>query len=38
MAANLAALDVMLSDEQMKRIDALDRPDGRIGPDPAQFG
>lgn len=38
MAANLAALDVMLSDEQMKRIDALDSPDGRIGPDPAQFG
>ncbi len=32
---NFAALDFELSDEQMKRIDDLDDPDGRMGPDPA---
>ena len=36
-ADNFTALDFELSEEQMARIDALDDPDGRIGPDPAQF-
>jgi len=38
MAANFAALSFELSDEQMARIDALDDPEGRKGPDPATFG
>ena len=36
--ANFKALDFELSADQMARIDALDTPDGRIGPDPGQFG
>ena len=32
---NFEALDFTLSTEQMKTIDALDRADGRMGPDPA---
>ena len=35
--ANFKALSFELSDEQMGRIDALDDPDGRMGPDPADF-
>ncbi|MBJ6121425.1 aldo/keto reductase [Sphingomonas mollis] len=31
---NYAALDLMLDDDDIARIDALDRPDGRLGPDP----
>lgn len=31
---NFAALDVMLSEEDMAAIDALDRDDGRMGPHP----
>lgn len=34
---NFAALGFALDDDQMARIDALDRADGRIGPDPAEF-
>ena len=34
-AENLAALDFTLSDEDMARIDALDRADGRLDDDPA---
>ena len=33
---NLAAVDLRLDDEEIARIDALDRPDGRGGFDPAQ--
>ncbi len=36
--ANFEALDFELSEEQMHAINALDDPDGRIGPDPANFG
>ena len=36
--ANFKALSFTLSDEQMARIDALDSEDGRIGPDPSDFG
>ena len=32
---NIAALDFRLDDDDMRRIEALDSPDGRIGPDPA---
>ena len=35
--ANFRALSFELSDAQMDRIDALDDPDGRMGPDPADF-
>ncbi|MBD3729583.1 MAG: aldo/keto reductase [Sphingomonadales bacterium] len=35
---NFAALTFSLSEQQMALIDALDDPDGRIGPDPATFG
>lgn len=35
--SNFRALDFELTDEQMKRIDDLDDPEGRIGPDPANF-
>lgn len=35
-AENLAILDFTLGDEDMSRLDALDR-DGRLGPDPATF-
>ena len=38
MADNFGALDFTLNDAQMTRIDALDDPAGRIGPDPAQLG
>lgn len=34
-ASNLAAADVELTEDEVARIDALDREDGRIGPDPA---
>jgi 2,5-diketo-D-gluconate reductase A len=32
---NMGALGFRLDDDDMRRIDALDSPDGRIGPDPA---
>src|ERR1700678_2047334 len=32
---NIAALDFRLDDDDMRRIEKLDSPDGRIGPDPA---
>ena len=32
---NIGALDFRLDDDDMRRIYALDSPDGRIGPDPA---
>ena len=35
--ANFAALKFTLTDNQMSRIDALDDPEGRIGPDPSDF-
>ena len=34
---NFAALDLTLGAEDLAAIDALDLPDGRIGPDPATF-
>ncbi|MCJ2064253.1 aldo/keto reductase [Methylobacterium sp. J-088] len=34
---NIALFDFELSTQEMDRIAALDRPDGRIGPDPATF-
>jgi 2,5-diketo-D-gluconate reductase A len=34
---NIALFDFALSPEEMDQITALDRPDGRIGPDPATF-
>lgn len=34
---NFAALSFELDEDQMARIDSLDRSDGRIGPDPAEF-
>ena len=34
---NARAADVTLSDEDVAAIDALDSPDGRIGPDPRTF-
>jgi 2,5-diketo-D-gluconate reductase A len=37
MEANFEALAFTLSDEQMARIDALDDPAGRLGPDPADL-
>lgn len=37
MEANFSALGFELSDKQMKRIDDLDDPEGRIGPDPADL-
>ncbi len=33
---NIGALDFRLDPDDLKRIDALDSPDGRIGPDPAK--
>lgn len=38
LADNFAALDLTLDDEDMAAIDALDAPDGRLGPDPRSFG
>ena len=35
--SNFTALDFELTEEQMDKIDALDDPDGRFGPDPATF-
>ena len=35
--ANFAALKFTLTDDQMDRIDSLDDPEGRIGPDPGDF-
>jgi 2,5-diketo-D-gluconate reductase A len=32
---NIGALDFKLDGDDMRRIDALDSPGGRIGPDPA---
>lgn len=32
--SNFASLDVSLTEEQVERINALDRPDGRVGGDP----
>jgi 2,5-diketo-D-gluconate reductase A len=32
---NIGALDFRLDDDDMRRVGALDSPDGRIGPDPA---
>ena len=32
---NIGAIDFRLDDDDIRRIDALDSPDGRIGPDPA---
>lgn len=37
MKDNFKALSFSLTDEQMARIDALDDPKGRIGPDPGDF-
>jgi 2,5-diketo-D-gluconate reductase A len=34
---NVSVFDFVLSDTEMTQIAALDRPDGRIGPDPATF-
>ena len=34
---NISVFDFALSDEEMKRIEGLDKPNGRIGPDPATF-
>ncbi|NNC47258.1 MAG: aldo/keto reductase [Sphingomonas sp.] len=36
-AANMRAEQLTLSDEQIERIDAMDDPAGRMGPDPASF-
>ncbi len=38
MEENLGALDVSLTDDEVARITALGRPDGRIGPDPDEMG
>lgn len=35
---NLAAVELRLTDEELERIDALDRADGRAGRDPADSG
>lgn len=35
--SNFRALDFDLTDAQMKRIDDLDDPEGRMGPDPSKF-
>lgn len=37
MEANMAALELQLSEEQVAQIDALDRPGGGFGPDPRSF-
>lgn len=37
MEANFEALEFELSEAQLTRIDALDREDGRMGPDPREF-
>lgn len=38
MRENLASQELTLDPEDMAAIDALDSPDGRIGPDPRSFG
>lgn len=35
---NFASLELKLGDEDVAAIDALDTPDGRLGPDPRSFG
>ena len=35
---NFAAQDFTLDAEDMAAIDAMDTPDGRLGPDPMAFG
>ena len=35
--ANFEATRIKLSEEEMAQIDALDDPDGRLGPDPSKF-
>ena len=35
--ANFKALDFELTDDQMKKIDDLDDPNGRMGPEPGKF-
>ena len=37
LASNFAAQDVTLSEADLSAIDAMDDPDGRMGPDPATF-
>jgi 2,5-diketo-D-gluconate reductase A len=37
LASNWQAQDVRLSDEQVAAIDAMDDPDGRLGPDPREM-
>lgn len=37
LAANFAATDVTLSDDDLSAIDAMDDANGRMGPDPAAF-
>ena len=32
---NIGALDLRLDEDDMQRVEALDSPSGRIGPDPA---
>ncbi|ATG50464.1 oxidoreductase [Brachybacterium vulturis] len=36
--SNFAAADLQLTDEEIEKINGLDRADGRIGPDPADPG
>ncbi len=37
MEDNFGATDLVLTDADLREIDALDRPDGRVGPDPLTF-
>ena len=37
LASNWGAQEVRLSDEQIAAIDAMDDPDGRMGPDPREM-
>ena len=37
LAENIALFDFTLGDDEMAKIAAIDRVDGRIGPDPATF-
>ena len=36
--SNVAAADLELTAQEVEKINALDRPDGRIGADPANPG
>jgi 2,5-diketo-D-gluconate reductase A len=38
LADNFAALDLTLDENDLATLDALDSPDGRLGPDPRTFG